>query len=402
MAGWTLWLCFVEACIGLCDKLWSVERKPLSIEPLSEAVCDDLLMEIFSRMPAECVHECKVAYEDWNTLFSTLYFNYDLFLPRASPTIMVQQRDSMYQHKLFYIDDDHRGGLKCTQIPEYNPSGKWLAVDGFAPVRLSCYGLLFLEELYSRNRMNMPRIVNPVTRGWVHLPLYSYVKGHICGAYFHPTARELCVLWVSTWITSNLRHVEFKLFRPSNYPKFCWNALSKLKYQPMPYEPPVNLYECLHWMCYKYEHESAPYIFTQQIMVFCILKEEFKLMPLVPGAQPSRDKLKLLHLLDLDGCLSIWELTDVLNIWTLEDYASWSWTKRYNIEVKLLHKSVNIHEVSVIGCQNGALVIHWIGKGIFVYHLQHKNTKKFLFGKLKGNDFTNPFLHTKTPIWPPF
>ncbi|KAK1351480.1 hypothetical protein POM88_054317 [Heracleum sosnowskyi] len=400
----TLWWCLLETCSGLCDKLRFGACNPLQVaednrlmtpSPLQRPVSDDLLMEIFSRMPAESVHKCKLAYEDWNTLFSTPDFNHNLFLPRASPTIIVHHC-TVFENQLFYIDDDHRGGLKCTHISQKKPlksSSYWPKINYYSPIRFSCNGLLFLDithDFFGSESI----VVNPITQRWVPLPLVPFVSGDICGAYFHPTAREFRVLWVSCeWY----KYYEFKLLMPKsgNNPHIYWRALAKLQSRPMTDERPVNLHDCLHWMCEEYSSGR----WFHFIMVFSIINEEFTLMPLFPSVQ---DKCKLLSLLDLDGYLSLWELTDVLSIWTKEDYyVSSSWTKRYSIDVKLLHKTVNIDEVRVVGCQNGALVIHWMQKGIFVYHLQHKSIKKFLLDNLKGSQYrssTTPFLHTKSLI----
>ncbi|KAK1351489.1 hypothetical protein POM88_054326 [Heracleum sosnowskyi] len=407
----TLWWCLLETCSGLCDKLRFGACNPLQVaednrlmtpSPLQRPVSDDLLMEIFSRMPAESVHKCKQAYDDWNTLFSTPYFNHNLFLPRASPTIIVHHW-TLIENQLLYIDDDHRGGLKCTHISQKKPlksSSYWPKINYYSPIRFSCYGLLFLDikhEFFGSDSI----VVNPITQRWAPLPGVPAVRGDICGAYFHPTAREFRVLWVSLWKTSNNKYHEFKLFRPKsgNDPQIYWRALAKLRSRPRIDEPPVNLHDCLHWMCA---------CWFPLIMVFSIIKEEFTLMPTFLSVQddgylqPSRNIFKHVHLLDLDGYLSLWELTDVLNIWTKEDYyVSSSWTKKYSIDVKLLHKTVNIDEVSVVGCQNGALVIHWKRKGIFVYHLQHKSIRKFFLDNLKGSQgrsSTTPFLHTKSLI----
>lgn len=408
----TFWCSILDRCGGLFVKLWNryvaciplledTEVGRMSCKPFSEPVPEDILIEIFSRMPAECLHQCKQAYEDWNTLCSTSHFNHNLFLQRASPTIIVH-RGSLTGHKLFYVDDDNRGGLKSTQISlgdrnmplDHSPS--WLPINQFTPVKFTCYGLIFLEAAWPHK--NMSGVINPVTRKAAFLSHHFKVEGDICGAFFHPAEREFRVLWVSSWKTLNEKtYVVFELLRPrsKSHPQLCWKALSRLKYRPVINEPPVNLHERLHWMCWKLCTGYS----IQSIMVFDVVKEEFTLMPSISNVQPSIDKL--MHILDLDGYLSLWKLTDVLNIWTKEDYyASCSWTKRYSIEVKLLHKKINIDEVSVVGFQNGALVIHWIGKGILVYHLQNTSTKKFLFDKFKEDQccFTSIFLHTKTVI----
>lgn len=53
-----------------------------------------------------------------------------------------------------------------------------------------------------------------------------------------------------------------------------------------------------------------------------------------------------------------------------------------------------------VGFQNVALVIHWIGKGIYIYHLQNNITKILLFDELKKDQcrFTSIILHTKSLI----
>ncbi|KAK1372061.1 hypothetical protein POM88_038153 [Heracleum sosnowskyi] len=136
---------------------------------LSKHVPEDILIEIFSRTSAECLHQCMQAYKDWNTLCSTPYFNHNLFLPRASPTIIVHLR-SLRGHKLFYVDDDNQGGLKCTQIPLGNPkmaldySPSWLPVNQFTPVKFSCYGLIFLKAPGITQDRSV--FINPVTRKW--------------------------------------------------------------------------------------------------------------------------------------------------------------------------------------------------------------------------------------------
>ncbi|XP_074337896.1 putative F-box protein At1g30930 [Apium graveolens] len=317
----TLWYRILGTFGGLFVNLWTRyvtcipiredtedSRRPCKLLSRPVPVPDDILVEIFSRTSAECLHQCKQAYEDWDNLCSTPHFNHNLFLPRASPTIIVH-RGSRNGHNLFYLDDDHQGGLNCTHIPLRNsqmPLGppSWLPIKQFTPVKFSCYGLIFFRATWVDK--NMSAFINPVTREWTIFDHHSKVKGDICGVYFHPTEREFRLLWVSTWITLNEEtYVMFHLLRPisKSHPHLIWKGLAvPLQYRPVTNEPPVNLHERLHWMCCKNGSGNL----LQNVMVFDFVKEEFRLICSTPNVQQSTDKV-LFHLLDLGGYLSLWQ-----------------------------------------------------------------------------------------------
>ncbi|KAK1377175.1 hypothetical protein POM88_033368 [Heracleum sosnowskyi] len=399
----SLLCCIPEILKLLTESLWPLAKEaleePLIEEPVVEeakaeeektessmvATCkrlpEELVIDILSRFPAESLHQCAEVYQDWKSLFSTRYFVHDLFLPRVPPTFIVH-RASNVEDELYYLDDFWGDGKK-TPI-KFKIKDDPL-IWGRLELKYSYFGLLF----FTSASRNYTVVLNPVTCEKTYLLHDGKGLTDIYGVYYHPIAREFCVLLISH-IT--YEHAEFKLLRERG-PSRGWETLSNSLYLPVGGVPPVNLHGALHW---KRRHTNP--ISSHSIVVFSIVEEEFKLMPHPdPGGAQVFDE----HLFDLDGNLALCQITDVLQIRTLQDYTSWFWTKTHSIKLGGLDHLRRPFWfwpwVYVLGAQNGTLIIHQLAKGIFAPHLEQNTSKKFVFNNKQGSlGGTSVCLHTKS------
>ncbi|KAM7486082.1 hypothetical protein LguiA_002091 [Lonicera macranthoides] len=144
---------------------------------------------------------------------------------------------------------------------------------------------------------------------------------------------------------------------------------------------------------------------TDAILAFDTETEEFRLLP-HPGdsscyyrPQEHENMYLLLGTRDhLYLCHVTWG--EVINVWVLEDYAGWAWDRRYKVsldwDVKCFPFTAdysgiyNPKDVRVLGIHNGELMIDWVSRGPFSYHLV-KNTVSQVSIALKGMHSPIPF-----------
>ncbi|KAL8154750.1 hypothetical protein AgCh_000200 [Apium graveolens] len=228
---------------------------------ICEPLPQELVTDILSRLPADSLYQCAKAYKDWNSFFSTHYFIHVLFLPRASPTIIVY-RGCLADDELFYLDG-FGNGCKITPITfKVNDDP---CIRGCLRLSFSSFGLLFFTNPY----LNYAVVVNPETCEKIYL--FHDCGGHtdICGVYYHPIAKEFCVLLVSQFDGDD--YIHFKLLKERG--PSCWTRLSSILYLPLTLVPPVYLNGALHWM----RLHMTPC--SDSIVLFSVVEEEFKLMP---------------------------------------------------------------------------------------------------------------------------
>lgn len=136
---------------------------------------------------------------------------------------------------------------------------------------------------------------------------------------------------------------------------------------------------------------------SHSIILFSIVEEEFKLMS-DPLVDPERKQKREKHLFDLNGNLALCHIVDELEIWTLENYTSWFWTKTHSIKLGGLDHLRSI-SARVLGTQDGALIVHVSGKGTFACYLQQKTSNNLIFHEFKVSRRAKYVcLHTKSLI----
>lgn len=378
----SLLCCIPELLTLLTKRIWA-SGKQVETENSKVALCkplpQELVADILSRLPADSLYHCAKAYRDWNSFFSTHYFIHDLFLPRASPTIIVHHRP-LIDDELYYIDD-FKGDGNITPISFKIKDDP--CICSCFDLDFSCFGLLFFTHRY----LSYAIVFNPVTCEKTFLVHDCGDYTNICGVYYHPIAKEFCVLLVSRFVACN--YVKFKLLREQG-PSRIWNTLSRISYLPVTRVPPVNLNGALHWM-------RRDWTGSHSIILFSIVEEEFKLMS-DPLVDPERKQKREKHLFDLNGNLALCHIVDELEIWTLENYTSWFWTKTHSIKLGGLDHLRSI-SARVLGTQDGALIVHVSGKGTFACYLQQKTSNNLIFHEFKVSRRAKYVcLHTKSLI----
>lgn len=373
-------LCWIPEILKfLTQSLWASGKE---VETVCKPLQQELVLDILSRLPADTLYKCAKAYRDWNFFFSTHYFVHDLFLPRASPTIIVHHRP-LIDDELYYLDD-FEGDGNISPISLKIKDGP--CICSCFRLKFSCFGLLFFTDPH----LSYAVVLNPVTREKTYLVHDCEGYTDICGVYYHSIAKEFCVLLVSRSIIDG--YVNFKLLR-EQAPSRSWNKLSSISYLPVTEVPPVNLNGALHWMRFGRSHS---------IILFSIVEEKFKLMPrptVVPILHPDGKLKKEAQLFDLNGNLALCQLGDALEIWTLENYTSWFWTKTHSIKLEGLDHLRRSRWAHVLGTQNGALIVHLTGKGTFACQLEPKTSNNPIFHEFKGSRRAErACLHTKSLI----
>uniref|UniRef100_A0A5B6YUS3 F-box domain-containing protein n=1 Tax=Davidia involucrata TaxID=16924 RepID=A0A5B6YUS3_DAVIN len=379
-----------------------IPRRPC--EPLP----DDIVIDILSRLPVECVLQCRRVCKQWKALTSTPYF-VEIHLKRATPTVIIH----LVHHKdieQFFIDEWGDSIKKMKTRIQKICTAPILAENKYLNplLNFSYDGLLIFRPKFI-DTQGASIIFNPITQEKVTL---HNCWGEICGIFFHPLAREYRVIWLGTRSSS----VKFKIL--SLGAQSSWRQLPDFSYMPRIGVPPVILNEALHWMVEIYYAQDATTHFPpcpQSIVIFDIRKEEFHVMPHPGDHEGSICEIKhnQMHLLEIEGRLSLCEFSlcaQVIDIWILEDYAKWFWIRRHTISLELDLKrypfSYDFRQnclVRVLGILNGELLLHWKDRGLFAYHLQHGTVRKFerKFEK-SGMDglFTHAYmsLHSKSLV----
>ena len=149
----------------LCHQLvWLVSiREKGFVKPLP----DDIIIDILSRLPAECVLECRKVCRLWLALTSTPHF-IEMHLKRATPEIFVH---CLYYPNLVKEELDlfifYEGAKKGKMIKKMRARSIMYFLKGHCPVLLgSCNGLLLFRSSF-QNRIH--GFCNPVTRQRAHL-----------------------------------------------------------------------------------------------------------------------------------------------------------------------------------------------------------------------------------------
>ncbi|KAM7485398.1 hypothetical protein LguiA_001407 [Lonicera macranthoides] len=362
------------------------------------ALPDDVIVNILSRLPADCVLDCRRVCRKWRALTSSPYFA-ELHIKRATtttaPSLFVQWLDcdkSVKQGQLnFFIYD--KAGQKANNNNYYDDgrrniitkilpsSGKAMYHHG-AVVLGSCNGLLMFEA--SKQRATV-FVFNPVTQDLIILPT-PFRHTTPCGIYFHPLTSEykllLCTFkgrdihQLQTYYTSSLKS---KVWNKHHYSPSCKTRST---------QPAILLNGSLHWMVNRNKEVNE-----EDSIVLAQMRswQGHENMYLSLG---TRDDLYLCHI----------SWGEVIRVWVLEDYAGWVWNRRYKVNLDWAVKRFPFttaqngvyspKDVKVLGIHNGELMM-WRSRGLFSYDLEKNIVSKVAF-KLEGCDIPTPWASAYT------
>ncbi|OVA09216.1 F-box domain [Macleaya cordata] len=361
-------------------KIWRRVQKG-SMENLLPA---EITLDIFSRLPAESVLECKRVCKTWRTLLCDTHFPY-MHLERRRQ-LLKQPDDQYYKHNagtniingggvvakeglglLFWIQflDDCRVGLYYGQYDENKideqysyktltkinhplinrPNNSYVMVG-------SCNGLFcFTEPVYPID--DPVYICNPIAREYVNLPRLDNIsmrkygwhsQNMVCGFGYGPSSNEYKVVRIYFCVDQPMGQVQvYTLGSGSgwrNKGKIPWSlsTFNRRVFDP-PASPGILANEALHWMDYK----------EGKIVAFDLADEEFYVVTQPPCFLPAgyNEYKHCFQLQELGGCLCVVHQVrgERVDIWSLkktknstsnkmneqEEYLSWTWSREYSI-----------------------------------------------------------------------
>lgn len=364
---------------------------------------DCLLIDILSRLPADCLFRCQRDCRVWKKLISSRNFS-TLQLKRARPVVIIQCQRCFTSHKqnLFVFDESLNNKeimftkllldseLTISKVGKHNPY-----------LRHSCEGVLLLSGIYLPTTYF---IFNPITQEEV-IVQHKFDPGYLCALYYCSLTREFKLLYARKEESS--RSYQYSIYTIRTQ---MWKKIHCPTPNLMPYISPAIVNGAVHLLVGKdlEKPDTTPCAKGQGIMVLNTDKEELSTKP-HPGSVPcsSWREHKTMSLLAMnDESLSFCQLLifeNAMDIWILEDYETWLWTKKckinlvVNIEVNirssmphLTHWQVVSHvslQIKPLHFLDGELVLYWYNIGLFMYNLDH-NTMRIIQGPQGSSSYT--------------
>ncbi|GFY89107.1 hypothetical protein Acr_06g0010470 [Actinidia rufa] len=298
------------------------------VRPLPE----EIIIDILSRLPADCVLECRVVCRKWLALTSTPYF-VEMHCKRAAPFHFVQSvYDSVIKNELdlFIIFD----GVKKDKMIERTRAGYMHLKRPNMPLLYgSCNKLLLFRPRFDGL---MYFVCNAVTRE--QITLTSPVDpGMLCGFFFHlpmKEYRELAVRKEGTGFRYYMYSLVGKLGR----------RIAAFSYPPTSFVTPTIVNGALHWTVeHKSENEDIPPC-TDAVRMFNMDNEDFRSMP-HPGKEcHSQSIYEKMCLLEMKRKLSFCSIyARLIDIWVLEDYENWYWNIVKEVDGAAVKMSDDLH-----------------------------------------------------------
>ncbi|KAL7154917.1 hypothetical protein ABFS83_03G036400 [Erythranthe nasuta] len=284
----------------------------------------------------------------------------------------------------------HPSYLKIS-ISDGNSINKECKISGELPSFVSCCNGLALLTLSTPKRHI---IFNPLKNENITTVYAPYRGGEICGFFFHPHLKKYTIISVQSEYNGygygyGYDYNLYSLFESKN-----WRKIAGPYNFPWPlYRNPAIVNNALHWLT------------NDTITVFDVITEEFSTRSLPIDKRECR--IPRLLVKDEDRlCLCYVNCEEpVMDIWILEDYAEWSWVKKYSINLDWDMSKYPVEEsfdtrwelmdkIKVISIHNNELVLYWKHRGVFYYHLELNTLEKFdfrvsLIDKLTCNDFNS-------------
>ncbi|OMO61682.1 hypothetical protein COLO4_33377 [Corchorus olitorius] len=372
---------------------WLKQKQIPEINPLPD-LPDDLMLEIFTRLPATQVLNCQKVCRAWLRLSSTQDFAKQHLL-RAIPILFAHYTfplnlASQFKLNFFFLDRNATEmDQVCPNFPMQRMSMSHLVLVG------SCNGLLVFTAL-PRDNSQDPSIIyvcNPTTQEVIVMskPL---VDGYCCGIYFHSSTKEYRILYVT-------HGNEYLILTVG---KTGQRSVGTFACSPSKAFLPITFNKNLHWMVMLKEEEvDTPSSCAKFIMVYNVETEEFNILP-HPEAQQTLICSKIVHenmkLIEMDGGLSFWwSFRDgFLHGWVLIDYDRWDWTRTFMINIDSIAEQYPCeaenpmmppYDIKLVNIKNNQLLLVWSERGVFRYDLETGIIQKIKLPRI------NKFNHKK-------
>ncbi|PSS28887.1 F-box protein like [Actinidia chinensis var. chinensis] len=334
---------------------------------------EEIIIDILSRLPADCVLKCRRVCKEWLALTSTPYFT-KMHLKRAAPVIFVQslqfgnlERDEL---DLFIFD---KGDKEDKMMKKMRAGSMHIGVERMPILSGSCNGLLLFKPMFPTN-FALCFICNPVT--WEQMTVRPPVcGGMLCGFFFHPLVKAIELLFMHP------EGIGFQYFLYSLGDKKGRKTVA-FPYWPTYSVNPVIVNGALHWMI-KHDYKSAEISHCKNVIMMFNMDTGFCTLP-HPGKQccmPRRHEM--MQLIEKDGQLCFSCICDrSLVIWVLGDYENWFWVKKYKVDLRYLFVLIHVipdfytTKMTLLNIQNDELLLDWRCIGLFRYHLGRNTVRK--------------------------
>ncbi|KAJ4838767.1 hypothetical protein Tsubulata_040787 [Turnera subulata] len=394
----------MDACWwSLIPYLWQkllggVYSKKVEIESLP----DDLIINILSRLPADHVLECRRVCKRWRALTSTSSFA-RLQLKRATPGILAGCMN--YRNpRCIYVNSASEGLLQ--PMRRFLNAALLLDDEGepIPPHQLAEPNIWLLTSrdgliLGRRKEPDYVVVINPLTQEEITIPEHSNNenKAFTCGLYFHPPTKEYRML--SAFLQGNYyQYIIVNLPTSSS-----WRALSHRFYCCPASSDAILASGNLHWIVEHNTHiltlkmQKDDHPCANSILRFNIFTENLDTMPhpehgTCPG--PSCGQMRLL---EVDGNLSLSHRRGYsVNVWTLADYASWHWRRRYKLDLAhhVFPKCSLKARAHLLWIQDDEAFLH-LEQGLFVYNLKLRTLREIKLSQKNRYIFCS---HTKSLV----
>ncbi|KAI3445470.1 hypothetical protein Pfo_002135 [Paulownia fortunei] len=315
---------------------------------------------ILTTLPAQTILQWPKVYKEWRMLTSS-------HQSRDRPLILRYYCDHMSM-RIFIIDGKSEKEYKERAL-------KRLTSASFIGC---CNGLVLLTSHYPSYHI----VLNPLSKKIVTTIGDPITRGRPCGFFFHPLAKEYRILTVQKKETTyeyQLYLFGAKIWRRTANPYFYCRPTYHRNGQERLISNSSIVNGVLHW-------------YIGRIMIFDIITEEFSIKPLpfevcfrgevfpMHKLLVKEDRLCFCHV----GCDEL-----VMDIWILDDYANWSWVRKYivNLDWDMIKYPIEkdflyvLNGIRVVSIHKDELVLFWAYRGMFSYHLGLNEVEKIYFKK---------------------
>ncbi|KAM3377890.1 hypothetical protein P3S68_010303 [Capsicum galapagoense] len=374
---------------------------------------DDVLLDIFCRLPTEDIICCKQVCRQWHCLISmpqfiNIHVNCGAAVPTivcefyntSLPTIIYEIMSEFYKiiakTKIVFLDDwiKKRQGI-LTRKKRIRRSYTCKLLNSSAR-KFSYHGLL----LYRHYNLKRHLILNPITREQVTFDIPS---GTIVALFFHPIAKEyyaICTRYLEKLIIQQFK--SFKLTSLLSNEVDILTGWKRLHYRvPTFSQSHIVKRDAVYWMAEENSLNSTAVPCEELVIIFDIIREEFRVVS-HPGdkcdSQVLIERHAQMHLLEKEGLVSFCMITIhnehrvKMQFWTMEDQHVWSQSSQTIIledmsvqRFPMRYPHRKNFEVKPVGTLNGELIISWLWRGVFAYHLQLRALRKLEFEGMEGS-----------------
>ncbi|PIA34605.1 hypothetical protein AQUCO_03700117v1 [Aquilegia coerulea] len=324
----------------------------------------EIIIDILSRLPAECVVSCREACTPLSVLMGTPSF-VEMHFRRATPIIA-----------LCYYDAKNRS-KELAEISFTDEGAKRIIFNRYGDSSLFLYGSCngFLVFLFMSNHYF---IWNPITKQSIG----RYVPEKdtdVCGFFVHPPTKEYRLLFVRR-VRAYFEYYIYGLMSENT------RKIATITCCPSRKKAPIILNGCLYWMfddkAYMNAHGVKPEC-SASILLFNIISEAFfsrKHPGKECGLRKRHDKMELM---DMEGRLSFCDVSSntKLDIWIFEDNNS-KWVKKYIVEIRSfitfcgIQSKIGVHvNVGNFYIYNKELLVRVSDNDLILYNL-HSGTMR--------------------------